>query len=251
MSILALLALGFLQPSNLPGCNTNPRPSCSMPDVPSLEWRESDRRYTWPLENSDPRFSRITYHQQPGVYGLIERPRFGSREYCLIDEETNTADCWVDWEYQTVVMCTVDRWAWMARATIPYLPILLYEHPEKYFEHRGRVQVYMWEWVDRVNYLPTIGALGTPPARVSVQVDRTQVIRTGPTVFFYAPAVLMIREQGSTTFQGSFDYNSGWSGAVPTTETEKNACSGDYIFQTNWCDFAPFRPECSPAGEEP
>jgi hypothetical protein len=234
----------LLQPSGLPGCGTIPLPACQSPDIPEIQWRPTEERpaYKWPLEGQG---LSVTYHRNPAVYGALPTPSFGRREYCLIDEQARTAECWSEWEYQTVATCSLDRDRWIARTPRPApQPALLYrEDPLDYWFHSGRIQVYMWEWSQRFAAFPNVGAQSTPRPAVTFQADKTQVIRSGNTVFFNASAVLFIKENGSL-FSGGFDYNAGGTDQLPANTSEGRACSSLYIGVTNWCDFAPFRPEC-------
>jgi hypothetical protein len=241
MSAFTLLIATFLQPSNLEGCGTIPRPRCESPDIPAISWENSGQRvYAWPLEDDG---LTVTYHRQPAIYGAP--PSFGRREYCLIDEATNAADCYSEWEYQTVATCSTDRYRWIGSTVrpAPQSPFLYREDPLDYWFHRGHVQVYMWEWKQRFGTFPHVGGATTPRPDITFQADRTQVFRGGPTVFFFAPAVFFIREEGRL-FSSGFDFNSGRTDQLPASTSEGRACSSLYIGFTNWCEFAPFRPEC-------
>jgi hypothetical protein len=247
MSALILLLATFLQPSNLEGCNVNPRPNCRAPDIPEIQWSfRTHRVYSWPLEDNVPPLDRITYHRQPAIYGAIPTQGSGRREYCLIDEAANTADCYSEWEYQTVATCSTDRYRWIG-ATIrpaPQPPFLYREDPvEDYWFHRGRQQVYLWEFKQRFGTFPNVNGPGTPRPDITFQADRTQIERGGATVFFFTRAVLFIREEGRL-FSGGFDYNGGPTNALPASTSEGRACSSSFIGFTNWCEAAPFRPEC-------
>lgn len=244
MSSLILLIASFLQPSGLAGCGEKPRPSCLMPDIPALEWQGESRRYSWPLEVNEPPLARITYHRQPEVYGSYPPTIAGVMlEYCLVDEGANTADCWSEWEYQTDAICTVDRWGWIAKPT-PMGGRLVREDVREYHEHTGRVQVYLWDFREGVGYLPNMGLPTTPRPSVSFQADRTQVIRRGPTTGFSPLALLFVRNAGSPKFRSGFDFNSGITDRLPAADDERGACTASFIFATNWCAFAPSRPEC-------
>lgn len=246
MSILAtlpLIATSFLQPSGLPDCGNKPRPSCLMPDIPALEWAPTDRRYSWPLESNNPPFSSITYHRKPEVYGTYP-PIYANvmMEYCLIDERRNTAQCWSEWEYQTDAVCATDRWGWIAKPTAlggRYVR----EDVREYHEHNGRVQVYLWEFSQGVGYLPTIGP-GMPIPSVTFKANRTQVIRRGPTTGFSPLAILFINDGAPPASEVARGFGTGITNRLPFDEYERGSCTASFIFATNWCEFAPWRPEC-------
>lgn len=242
-SLVLTTAISYLQPSDLPGCDFHPKPWCRMPDIPSLEWNTSDRRYVWPLEQNSPPFSRITYHRQPEKYGAIGTPQFGMTEFCLVDEELNTADCYSLWEYQTDAVCLVDRWAWISKPAA-LNGIFSREDPRWYHEHKGRVQLYLWEWEQRVNWFPWMGNPDTPVPRISFQADRTQTITGGDTILHFKHTHLFIKEPGKPTFKSGFDFNQGITATSPPSEFSQASCTASYTFFTNWCDIAPFRPEC-------
>ena len=247
MSSLILLLATFLQPSNLEGCGTNPRPRCQAPDIPEIQWSPREARaYSWPLETNNPPLSRITYHRNPTMYGAIDTPGVGRREYCLIDEAANTADCYSEWEYQTVATCSIDRHRWIGATPrpAPQSPLLWREDPvEDYWFHRGKIQVYLWEFKQRVAYFPFVNGPSTPRPAVTFQADRTQVVRAGLTLAFFTRAVLFISE-GGRVFASGFDHNAGPTNALPASTSEGRACSSLYVIGVNWCQIAPFRPEC-------
>ena len=240
--MLLILALSFLQPSNLPGCGTFPRPACFMPEVSELYFTAQDRTYVWPLETNDPPIS-VTYHRDPETYGPL--PTSFLRNYCFIDEARNAADCYTEWEYQAIVYCSRDRWNWIGEN--PANGALLWEHPEYYFQHRSRTQVHLWSFSQRLTPFPRPG---NPPADISVQVDRTQVLRYSADSQGVIQAMVFIRS-GDDLFSDSFSWTpsgggeySGDSFSSPATEFSTASCIGTFIFSTNWCSFAPNRPEC-------
>lgn len=238
-----LTMTNFLQPSGLPNCGTYPRPSCLMPDIPSLEWQSTNRRYTWPLESNSPPLSRITYHRRPEVYGTYP-PLLANvmMEYCLIDEVQNTADCFSEWEYQTDAVCSLDRWTWISKPNA-LGGRLVREDVRQFHEHAGRVQVYLWEFSRGMGYLPNIGPT-TPTPDVTFKANRTQVVRRGPTTSFSPFAMLFISDGNAPEFNIKQAYNSGITNRLPLTEYEEGACTASFIFETSWCQFAPWRPEC-------
>lgn len=243
LTALPLIATSFLQPSGLPDCGNKPRPSCLMPDIPALEWAPTDRRYSWPLEANDPPFSNITYHRNPKVYGTYP-PSMNNimLEYCLIDEINNTAQCWSEWEYQTDAVCATDRWGWIAKPTVlggRYIR----EDVREYHEHKGKIQVYLWEFSRGMGYLPNIDQ-NTPTPDVTFSADRTQVIRRGPTTNFSPFAILFVRDGSPSTAPTDGLFNRGITNRLPINEYESGACTASFIFATSWCEFAPWRPEC-------
>ena len=241
--MLLALALSFLQPSGLPGCGTEPRPACFMPEVEDLYFLPQQRKYTWPLEANDPPIS-VTYHRDPDTYGTL--PTSALRNYCLVDEARNTADCYTEWEYQAVVFCSTERWLWIGKN--PANQQMLWEAPEFYFEYRNPLRVHMWSFAQRLRTFPSPGA---PAADVVFQSDRTQIIRFGAQSPGAIQAMLMIRE-GDRLFSDSFSWvrrgadatYQGESFGSPSSQYSAAACTGTIIFSSNWCEIAPQRPEC-------
>jgi len=254
ISATFLILFSFIQNSNQRGCGTDPIPNCLSPDVPELYFDSDDRLYSWPLETNNPPLSRITYHRQPAIYGDIGL--YNLREYCFIDEELNSADCYSEWEYQTVAYCSTNRWLWQAlykRLNQPDL--ILWEIPEGYWQYNNRTQVMLWEWADRVSYQPVVGSPTQPSPKISRTVDRIQIARNGPTVFYSIRGVLMIKEKDTPLFSSSFSWHTGPLSELPyngntygiaENDQQASACQSSYIFFTNWCEIAPFRPECRP-----
>ena len=70
------------------------------------------------------------------------------------------------------------------------------------------------------------------------------IIRRGPSTAFSEIAMLFVRDADSSIFREGFDFNSGVTNARPTTSFEPGACAASFIFETTWCEFASWRPEC-------
>lgn len=254
MIAAALLAAlpSLLEPHNLPGCGTYPRPLCFAPDTADREFRPSDRRYVWPLEANNPPLARITYHASPDVYGPV--PASVGHRHCLIDEAANSADCWSLWEVAAMAYCRTDRW--MGIGKDPADGRMVFEHPVHYHEYRAPIRWLLWTYQDPPVSFPVVYAPQpsphTPPHAMAFQVDRMQRIMQTPSGLSSALAMLWIKEADRPLFSDAFDWHSGaggmaayggGTGSRPIDDISRTACVGQIVL-ADWCGINPNRPEC-------
>jgi len=250
---LIFAAASFLQPSNLEGCDSYPRPQCAMPDIPELAWEPEHRRYVYPVEANG--FSRITRHSNPDVYGPDPFPDPG---ICIINEQANTADCYSFWEISAVAYCHTERWSWVGFGLESNN--FFYEHPVLYFEHRSKMRVLFWEYKNRPAGFPVVYASQpspiTPVFTFGVHIDRIQNIRQSDFIGSATLISYLIQESDTTplfknVFEwfpgsgGNFVYGGG-TGVVPSNDTTPSACVSQVVLG-DFCGVNPRRPECNPS----